>query len=106
MPKMVADNRQRGVQYVRLPKNVFVNPATTRTVTQQGERVVITYDGILFDEDHVAYIGSIDGWLQALYKLAINPSRPVVDLDPDFELSGSEQDDLNAAIPDEEATSV
>lgn len=96
-------SRNRGAQYVRLPKGVLINPNSVKFVVPLGHEIHLHYS----KEEFAWYGGTVDSWIYAVRRLAVNPLMPVVDLIPDFVYeTGGPQDDLNEAIPDEKATKV
>lgn len=107
-------SRERGTQYVRIvqPEGLryatYINPQHVVSVIECGSGldVIHIYASSDLNDYAVRYTGYADAWIKAVRFLNLNPTVPVVDLDPDFRYTSDKVDDLNEAIPDGEATKV
>lgn len=106
--------RERGTQYVRIvqPEGlghaIYINPQHVVFVIECGADLGVIHIHASSDPNgyEARYTGHADAWIKAVRFLNLNPTIPVVDLDPDFRYTSDKVDDLNKAIPDEEATKV
>lgn len=80
---------------------ILINPLKVASVEEaKGETTLWIY---MEPECNHHVVGTEDGYIRALRQVLVQPTTPVVDLDPDF--SYKRKPDFDP-IPDEEATKV